>query len=227
MNENIENINNKNILNLKNIIISSLICLIPAIIAFIIWDKLPDEMPTSFNFNGEVTEYMSKFKATIGVSIFLLFFHIIMILTITFDPLKNNNSNKIKSKLMYFVPILSNVVIGMVIAYSLNFNIDITRIISLFLSAMFTIMGNFLPKCKKNYTIGVKTPWTFHSEDNWYYTHRISGKIWFYTGIIGVINALTLNSILIFLIVILVISFGPIWVSFNYYRTQEQNRLED
>lgn len=212
--------NNKN--SIKAIIISSLACLIPSMISLLIWDRLPEEIATSFNFNGEVTEYMPKFNALIGVSFYLLVVHLVVIISIKIDPLKNNNADNIKNKMIYFTPILSNFVLGLIITYSLDFNIDITRILSLFLSAMFAIMGNFLPKCKKNYTIGVKTPWTFHSEDNWYYTHRISGKIWFYTGIIGVINAVTLNSTMIFLIVILVISFAPIWVSFNYYKINEQ-----
>lgn len=213
---------NNNKLNLKNIVISSLMCLLPAIISLLIWDRLPEEIATSFDFKGDAIEYMPKFQAIMGVSVYLLFFHIFMILTIKFDPLKNNNSAKIKNKIIYLMPILSNVVIGLIIMYSLDFNIDINRIVFLFISILFAILGNFLPKCKKNYTIGIRTPWTLNSEDNWYYTHRISGKIWFYASIIGIINALVLNNIIIFFIILAVLCIAPMWISFDYFRKYEQ-----
>ncbi|MFI3230020.1 MAG: SdpI family protein [bacterium] len=216
-------INNKDSLNIKNIIISSLACLIPALVSLLIWDRLPDEMATSFGFNGVPNEYMTKFQATIGATLYLVILHLLVIVAIKVDPLKDNNSDKLKSKMIYFTPILSNIIIGLIIGYSLDYNFDMNRIMFLFISILFIIFGNFMPKCKKNYTIGVRTAWTLNSEDNWYYTHRVAGKVWFYCGIIGLANALLLNNIQVFFILLLITCFSPIAISYNYYRKFEQN----
>lgn len=43
---------------------------------------------------------------------------------------------------------------------------------------LFLVIGNYLPKCKMNATIGIKIPWTYSSEENWNRTHRFGGKVW-------------------------------------------------
>lgn len=37
------------------------------------------------------------------------------------------------------------------------------------------LLGNYMPKIKRNYTFGCKTPWALHDEWNWRLTHRFCG----------------------------------------------------
>ena len=55
---------------------------------------------------------------------------------------------------------------------------------SVLMGAMFIIIGNYLPKTKQNYTIGIKVPWALHSEENWDRTHRLAGRLWVAGGIL-------------------------------------------
>ena len=43
--------------------------------------------------------------------------------------------------------------------------------------------GNYMPKCKQNFVMGIKMKWTLSSEENWYATHRFAGKLWVVGGI--------------------------------------------
>ena len=56
---------------------------------------------------------------------------------------------------------------------------------------MFIVIGNYLPKARQNYTIGIKIPWTLSDEDNWNRTHRLAGYLWMIGGIFLIIGALT------------------------------------
>lgn len=90
----------------------------------------------------------------------------------------------------------------------------------LFLGLMFLVVGNYLPKCKQTYTVGIRLPWTLADEDNWAYTHRLAGKVWTIGGL--VILALTfLRLPALQFVVILVLVLIPTAASFLYARRRE------
>ena len=53
-----------------------------------------------------------------------------------------------------------------------------------FVGILLAVIGNYMPKCRLNYTMGIRTPWTLSSEENWNKTHRLGGKIWVAAGIL-------------------------------------------
>ena len=53
---------------------------------------------------------------------------------------------------------------------------------------VFIIIGNYLPKCKQNYTVGIKLPWTLNSEENWNKTHRLAGYVFMLCGIMQIVD---------------------------------------
>lgn len=54
----------------------------------------------------------------------------------------------------------------------------------LFLKSLLPCTVNYLPKCRWNYTIGIKLTWTLNNEENWNRTHRLAGKVWVIDGLI-------------------------------------------
>ncbi|CAG9614055.1 Immunity protein SdpI [Bacillus rhizoplanae] len=49
---------------------------------------------------------------------------------------------------------------------------------------LFLVIGNYLPQCKPNFFVGIRTPWTLSNEEVWRKTHRFSGKVFIVLGII-------------------------------------------
>jgi uncharacterized membrane protein len=88
---------------------------------------------------------------------------------------------------------------------------------SLFFGVLFIIIGNYLPKCKQNYSLGIKIPWTLNSEENWNYTHRISGKLWVAGGI-SIIFTSILRVIWIFPAITLTMVIIPVILSYLYHK---------
>jgi len=81
---------------------------------------------------------------------------------------------------------------------------------------LFIVIGNYMPKCRQNYTMGIKLPWTLNDEENWNKTHRLAGKIWVAGGILIVISAL-LQCFWICFAVFAVMLFVPFVYSWRLY----------
>ena len=83
------------------------------------------------------------------------------------------------------------------------------------------LLGNYLPKCRQNYTIGIKVPWTLNSERNWNMTHRFAGYLWVITGVVSLICLFILPReifAIIFFVGLGVMVVVPIVYSFMLYR---------
>ena len=87
----------------------------------------------------------------------------------------------------------------------------------LLLGILFTVIGNYMPKAKQSYTMGIKLPWTLNSEENWNRTHRLAGFVWSVGGLLMIVNGFVqwvwLSEIIVFAMI-----FIPIVYSFVLYR---------
>ena len=79
------------------------------------------------------------------------------------------------------------------------------------------IVGNYLPKCKQNYTIGIKIPWTLNSEENWNRTHRFAGRLWVVCGLVLMFSGF-FGGFWIFLGVVLLMVLAPFLYSYVLHR---------
>lgn len=209
----------KKIMN-KIIFISSFMSLSPMIICIFIYNKLPYKLPIHFDLNGNITNYSNKFIVCILLPIVLCILNIVLISVTKHDPKKYNHNKKIKSILPFIIPLLSIIMTSLSIFIGLGKDINAVTIIISCISFLFLIIGNYLPKIKQNYTIGIRTPWTLNDKDNWHKTHRFSSKVWSIFGIINIIIALIYTQISPYLFIssLIFACISPILYSFIYYK---------
>ena len=79
------------------------------------------------------------------------------------------------------------------------------------------MVGNYLPKCRQNYTVGIKIPWTLHDEENWNHTHRMAGYLWIFGGLLMIANIFLKWDWLVFAVVMVAVVVPTIY-SYLYYR---------
>ena len=104
--------------------------------------------------------------------------------TFTFwDNAKRGQNAKTLRMMFWILPIISNYVSATIYASTKGFNISVPIVVSALMGAMFIIIGNYLPKCKRNRTMGIKVKWALESDDNWYATHRFTGRLWVILGV--------------------------------------------
>lgn len=205
----------------KQIIITSLLCLIPLIYFFALYDKLPSEIAIHWNANGEVDNYANKLFVGIGFPIILAIAHFGL------NRISNNYENyNARSSIMlyminmYLIPILSNILIPISFVSALGYDVPIMSIAPMIVGLLFMFIGNYSPKTRQNTIVGIRIPWTLDNEDNWNKTHRITGYLWLVSGFIICILAfvqffIDIPIAIIFLIILAIDVIVPFAYSYN------------
>lgn len=210
--------------NIKKLIITSIIILVPIIIGLILWNKLPDKIPTHWNAAGEVNGWSSKAFAVFGLPGFLFAVHWLCLLASSADPKKQNIEGKVLNIVIWTCPVIS--VLGAVLMYgtALGMKFRVEKIIPSLVGVVFVVIGNYLPKCKQSYTMGIKLPWTLNDEENWNRTHRFGGKLWVACGVVVILSMFLPNKFMvaIFLSVVAAAVLVPTVYSYLIFREKEK-----
>ncbi len=203
--------------NLKVLIITSIVILLPVMAGLILWNQLPEQMPTHWNAAGEVDGWCGKAFAVFGLPLILLAAQWLCMLGTAADPKKNNHPVKLLHLVLWIIPVLSVILHAVTYATALGAAVRMELVMPVLIGLLLTIIGNYLPKCKQNYTIGIKIPWTLNSEENWNKTHRFAGWIWTVGGIAMMITGF-LGGFWIFLPVVLLMVLAPLIYSYKLHR---------
>ena len=203
--------------NLKTMIITSIIILAPIVVGLLLWDKLPAEMATHFGENGEPNGWSSKEFAVFGMPLFLLAVHWFCAFFTGVDPKKENISNKMMTLVLWICPVVAIFGCGSTYMYALDDSINTTIMGVLLFGCMFLVVGNYMPKVKQSYTLGIKLPWTLNSEENWNRTHRFAGGIWMAAGVLVIIGGFA-EVFWVVLVAIVVAVLVPTVYSYMLYK---------
>ena len=84
----------------------------------------------------------------------------------------------------WIIPVIGILVPAFMYFSALGTAVRIDILLPILFGLLFVAIGNYMPKCRQSYTIGIKLPWTLASEENWNRTHRLAGWIWAWGGII-------------------------------------------
>ena len=204
------------------LIVTSLIILFPIVVGLILWNRMPETLATHWGFDGQPDGYGSLPYAVFVPYLCLLAGHWLCFLVTAKDPRNQNRNWKPIRLVLWIMPVLSNICGAIMYALAMGVHVSVSGIMVAAIGLMFVAIGNYLPKCRQNYTIGIKVPWTFASEENWNATHRFGGRVWMAGGVVLMLCALLPAGwnagVMVAGIVILAIA--PILYSYLYYRRQ-------
>lgn len=112
----------------------------------------------------------------------------------------------------------------LLLSVSLGYDISIGKFVTLGVGILFFILGNYMPKVRHNYFMGIKNPWTLSSERVWKKVHRLAGKLFVVSGII-IFSGIFLSDLVRFwLIMTCVIGSSLISIIYSYliFRREKQ-----
>lgn len=201
--------------HLKTLIITSLIILLPIVAGTILWDNLPEQIATHWDIHGVADGYSSKTAAVFTLPLVLLAVHWLSALAVSSDP--KRTSAKPVQLVFWLCPAISILFGCITYATALDTQIPVAKVVPLMLGGLFLVIGNYLPKCEQNYTIGIKVPWALDDKDNWNKTHRFAGILWVIGGLITIATSF-LGSIYLSLAILVVIALAPTIYSYCYYK---------
>ena len=197
--------------HLKTLIITSLLILLPIPVGLLLWDQFPVEFTTS--------QLMTVWLPSLS----LLAGHWFCILFTALDPGHKGRNKKPLTLVLWLMPLISWFCSGLMYALYLGSDIPTSAWCLALMGIMFTAIGNYLPKTKMNYTVGIKVSWAYSSEENWNATHRFAGKVWVIGGILMLLGIFLPEGIAIALMFLdmAVLCILPVVYSWQYWKKQK------
>ena len=203
--------------NKKTLFITCAVILLPIIAGLLLWDRLPDRIPTHWGMGGEVDGWSGKGFAVFAMPALMLGIQLLCFFVTASDPKRGNIRRKYLSMVLWIIPVLSVMTSCISYAVALGAQIRVEQVIPGFIGLMFVIIGNYMPKFQQSYTMGIRMPWTLSSEENWNRTHRFGGKIWALGGI-GVLFCTLMGWGMASIVILAVVVIVPTVYSYVLYR---------
>lgn len=146
-------------INIKNLVITSIVCLMPIICGLIFYNELPESIAIHWGIDNNPNGYFSKPAFVFGMPIMMVVLQIFCSIVSDLSD-KNPEANK-KAVTIYkwIIPILTVILYIVTIMIALGNNLDVRRIVMIILGILFIVVGNYLPKVKGDYYMNSKVFW--------------------------------------------------------------------
>ncbi|HPM86127.1 MAG TPA: SdpI family protein [archaeon] len=197
----------KNKLN-YNILYSISLIIISFALSLLFFNNLPNLMATHWGLEGIADGFTPK---EIGVLIIPILNTAILLLLYylpSIDPLKANIDSFKKEyhlTILTFTIFLTYLHI-ITLILNLGFNLDIRQLIAPGFALIFYSIGILMKKAKRNFFIGIRTPWTLNSDFVWEKTHNKASKLFKASAILALIGFIAPNISFFFMLVPIIIS---------------------
>ncbi|MFC4058151.1 SdpI family protein [Planomonospora corallina] len=148
------------------------------------WSTIPDgaRIPMHWNGAGEVDRYGSKTEALLTLPLVMAGICVLMAVLPLVLPRQKGLAGSARAYTAAWLGVLV-LMTGLHAAEIINATgggIPTPRIAIAGVGLLLVVLGNYLPKTRANWVVGVRTPWTLQSERSWRRTHRLAG--WLFVG---------------------------------------------
>lgn len=206
----------------QQLLITSLVCLLPMLLAAALYSELPGQIAVHWNNAGVADGFLPRAAAAFGLPVLMMLIHLFVQIPLLADPKRGAQSAAVRKLLMWLIPLLSLVLQTVILFIAIGRDIPIVMLVSAGLGLLLMVMGNLLPKSRQNYTVGIRLPWTLDNADNWNKTHRLAGRLWMGGGLLMFCLALALPQadfgLMLPLGLVLVLSIIPMIYSYVLHK---------
>lgn len=207
----------------RSLLVSAAFILISVLATIWLWPKLPAQVPTHWNLQGQVNGHHSRLWAALfpilGVAV--LAFVTWLLPVISPNNFRIGPFGAVYVGLMLvvqgFVLLLGIVTLLAAAGYAL----PVPTIVFFGVGALYMILGNYMGKLRHNFFIGIRTPWTIASQATWERTHRLGGRLFVLAGLVVMAGTLFGLPFKAALTVLLAAGLYPALYSYVIYRRVE------
>lgn len=156
------------------------------------WPQLPDPIPTHWGPAGMPDSWMPRMPGALIGPLVATGTYLLMTVIPWIDPRSSHWQS-----LMRVYPVLKSAMLAffLVLTYlTLSAATRPSQALALSsllvgIGVLFLVLGNYLPTLRSNFFIGIRTPWTLSSDEVWYRTHRLAGRLMVAQGLVCLATA--------------------------------------
>jgi uncharacterized membrane protein len=156
-----------------------------------LWNRLPDQMASHWNINDEVDGYMPKFWGVFLLPLITLGLFLLFRVIPSVDPLKANIEQFREAFNLFIVLMVAFMIYlyGLTLAWSLGYTgFRMSGAMLPAIGLLFIFIGFLMRRAKRNFFIGIRTPWTLSSDRVWEETHRVGAVLFMLSGALAFIG---------------------------------------
>lgn len=191
-----------------------------------VYSSLPDRIAAHWNVSGAVDGTLPRFWGVALFPVLLALVYGIYAMIPRIDPLRRNIEAFRPTFNVTFVAIALFMVFifALVLGANLGLEVDMTLFVLPAVAVLFYFLGLVLPKAKRNWFFGIRTPWTMSSDEVWAETHRFAGLLFQATALASLVALIYLRGTAA-LIVVLVGAVGTALASivYSYFSYRRHN----
>lgn len=198
--------------------IGPVLIVIAAVAVALIYGRLPEQVPTHWNFRGEVDDYGPRFPYAFFGPLVSAGLWILLPVLRRVDP-RRRNYERFDDTFWLLLNVLTIGMLylhGLTLAVALGYDVNVSRGMLFGLGLLFAGLGNYLPRLRSNWWMGIRTPWTLESEEVWRRTHRLGGRTFVGGGLLCMLAAMLPWRVAPFLAMAGLILAGLVPVIYSY-----------
>lgn len=202
------------------LMVSAVFFLIAVGAAVWLYPQLPAQVPTHWDLQGHVNGTMPRFWGAAFPALMILALGVITPLLPLVSPRRFEIAPFARA---YGIVMLAVQGVMLVVGLSVllsgaGYALPMPTIAMLSVGALLMVLGNYMGKLRKNFFIGIRTPWTLASDAVWERTHRLGGWLFMLAGLAMVVGVLAGAPAWLMLVMIVVAVLIPCVYSYLVYR---------
>lgn len=208
----------------RHLLVSFVFLLIALVAAAWLYPQLPAQTPVHWNLHGQVDRYGPRLWVAAMPALLVLALAVLTLLLPVISPRKFEIGSFAP---VYAIILLTTQAVMLVVGISVllagaGYAVLIPTIATLSIGALFLVAGNYMGKLRRNFFIGIRTPWTLASAAVWERTHRLAGWLFMLGGLVAIVCVLAGAPPAVALAALIAAGLIPCGYSFWIYRIFER-----
>jgi uncharacterized membrane protein len=205
-------------------LICGLITLAALVAGLLLYPHLPERVPSHWDIHGKVNGHESRWAAVLVLPGMMAFLMLIFAFLPALSP-RHFEVTTFQSTYLYLM-----LVVVAAMAYfhvlllwaAFSPGMDMTRAVMGGICVLLALIGNVLGRVRRNFYVGIRTPWTLANEQVWYATHRLGGRVFVWAGLLGLILSFVLPNPVLLAPLFAAAALIPVVYSFVFYKRLER-----
>lgn len=206
----------------KTTLIIWVVVFLSFIVSIYFYDQMPEKVASHWNFRGEVDGYMPRFWGVFLMPFVLAGLSLLFMVIPVIDPLKENIMEfrgYYDRFIILFLVFMFSVHLQ-IIFWNLGVEVSPNVVFPVGFGVLFFYAGVLCENAKRNWFIGIRTPWTLSSDVVWDRTHKVGGRLFKFSGVVAFFGVFFPDYALFFMVVpvVLVSVYTVVYSYFEFQR---------
>jgi len=213
----------------RNTIIFAIVLITGSLLAgVLLWDRFPNQMASHWNINDQVDGTMSRFWGVFILPVITTGMLLLFMIFPMIDPLKANIAKfrPIFNLFIVLIILFMTYIWTLTIFWNLgSTNFKMSSAMLPAIGLLFLFLGYLLRKAKRNWFIGIRTPWTLSSDRVWDETHRLGSVLFYVCAILALAGSL-FGSYSFWFVIIPTLSVSLFLIVYSYFAYRREQGVK-